>query len=209
MTDSPTQVPAASEAGRNEQILLERLRRGDEQAFVQWVNEQTPRLLSVARRYMSEESDAQDAVQDAFLSAFKSLPEFQGDSSLGTWLHTIVVRACLMKLRTRRRRPERLIEDLLPKFLDDGHRADIKAPWTVDVDELDHDETRQHVRRCIDELPQTHRTVLLLRDVEGLDTQETAALLGIEVNAVKTRLHRARLALRTLLAPHFEDRGEG
>jgi RNA polymerase sigma-70 factor (ECF subfamily) len=190
-----------------ESSLLSRLLDGDDAAYAQLVNDHGPRLLAVARRFMHEESDAQDAVQDGFRAAFKALPAFKADASLGTWLHAIVVRACLMKLRTKRRRPERSIEDLLPKFHDDGHRADPGAAWSVDDDLLQRRETRELVRTSIDELPETYRTVLMLRDIEGFDTQDTADMLGIETNAVKTRLHRARQALRTLLSPHFEAGG--
>jgi RNA polymerase sigma-70 factor (ECF subfamily) len=162
------------------------------------------RMLAVARRMLRSEEDARDAVQDAFLSAFRALESFQGDARLSTWLHRIVVNACLMKLRTRRRKPEESIEDLLPGFLEDGHQASPATPWRDDVDALvDRERTRELVRTCIDRLPETHRTILLLRDVEDRDTDETAALLGLSPSAVKTRLHRARQALRTLLDPHF------
>ncbi|MFN2445671.1 MAG: sigma-70 family RNA polymerase sigma factor [Vicinamibacterales bacterium] len=109
-----------------------------------------------------------------------------------------------MKLRTRRRRPEESIEPLLPAFADDGHHRDRISSWDEPVDEaLDRAETRRIVRALIDELPESYRTVLLLRDIEGLDTAEAASALGLTSAAVKVRLHRARQALRTKLAPHF------
>jgi RNA polymerase sigma-70 factor (ECF subfamily) len=153
---------------------------------------------------LRSDEDARDAVQDAFLSAFRSLDGFQGDALVSTWLHRIVVNACLMKLRTKRRRPEESIEDLLPGFLEDGHQAQPAAQWKESGDDLlAREETRTLVRACIDRLPEAHRTILILRDVEELDTDETAALLGLTSSAVKTRLHRARQALRTLLDPHL------
>lgn len=201
--ERPTELRPARVMSSEESALLARLLAGDDAAYAQLVNDHGPRLLAVARRFMREESDAQDAVQDGFLAAFKALPAFKADSALGTWLHAIVVRACLMKLRTRRRHPERSIEELLPRFMDDGHRVDPGPAWSVDDDTVQRRETRDLVRKQIQELPETYRTVLMLRDIEGFDTQETADMLGIEANAVKTRLHRARQALRTLLAPHF------
>jgi RNA polymerase sigma-70 factor (ECF subfamily) len=117
-----------------------------------------------------------------------------------------VVNTALMKLRTRRRRPEESIEALLPGFLADGHHAERFTAWTERADQaLARNETREAVRRHIDELPESFRTVLLLRDIEGLSTEETARLLETTTNAVKIRLHRARQALRTLLAPHFVE----
>lgn len=161
-------------------------------------------MLAVARRLLRVEEDARDAVQEAFLSALKSIDSFAGEARLSTWLHRIVVNAALMKLRTRRRRPERSIEEMLPTFLSDGHQAQPPSPWRQSVSgELERAETRALVRNRIDELPEAYRTVLILRDIEELDTEETARLLSCSVNAVKTRLHRARQALRTLLAPQF------
>jgi RNA polymerase sigma-70 factor (ECF subfamily) len=142
-------------------------------------------------------------VQDAFLSAFRSLDRFDEQAALGTWLHRIVVNAALTKLRSRRRHPEKPIEELLPAFLADGHQARPSRNWPDPSAALQRGETRDSVRRHIDELPEDYRTVLLLRDIEGMDTDETARLLGLTPGAVKTRLHRARQALRALLEPEF------
>lgn len=158
----------------------------------------------MARRFLRNPEDANDAVQEAFIAAFRSLDRFEGTSRLSTWLHRIVVNAALMKLRSRRRAPEDSIEDLLPKFLEDGHPVHPSRPWSVTTEEaVQQRETRDLVRRCIDRLPESFRTVLLLRDIEELDTQEVARMIGISENAVKIRLHRARQALRGLLDPHF------
>ena len=187
--------------------VLERLRAGDEQAYEQLVRSESGRLLAVTRRILGSEDDARDAVQDAFLLAFRSINRFAGHSRLSTWLHRIAVNAALMRLRSRQRKREQSIEPLLPSFLDDGHHAEQFAPWPEPVDQaMEKAETRQTVRRLIGQLPESYRTVLLLRDIEGLDTDETAKLLEMTPNAVKVRLHRARQALRTLAAPHFRRR---
>jgi len=188
--------------------LLAGLRGGDPAAHAEVVRRYSPRMLATARRILRNDEDARDAVQDAFLSAFKALDSFEGQAQLATWLHRIAVNAALMKLRSRRRKPERLIDDLLPRFHDDGHAAELAAPWENAAERaLERKETRAFVRGAIDELPENYRTVLLLRDIEGLDTEETARQLGVTKLVVKTRLHRARQALRTLLDPHF--RGDG
>jgi RNA polymerase sigma-70 factor (ECF subfamily) len=197
--------PGASDLA-DEPALLEALRRGDPRAFETLVGTHGGRLLAVSRRFLRNEEDARDAVQDTFLQAWRAMGDFAGDAKLSTWLHRIVINASLMKLRTRRRRPEESIETLMPKFLEDGHPREPAARWQERSDvALARGETRAMVRECIERLPDAYRTVLLLRDIEELDTGEAAKHLGISPNAVKTRLHRARQALRTLLDPHFRE----
>jgi RNA polymerase sigma-70 factor (ECF subfamily) len=154
----------------------------------------------VARRFLRDEADAQDAVQEAFLAGFKAITSFEEGCRISTWLHRIVVNASLMKLRSRRRRPEQPIEDLLPQFLEDGHHVSRPLEWMAPADVLiERQEVRMFVRECVERLPEGYRTILLMRDFEELDTAETAQMLGIAEGAVKTRLHRARQALRGLL----------
>ena len=184
--------------------LVLRLQRGEDAAFEELVRAHGGRLLRVARRLLSSEEDARDAVQDAFVRAFQSIGTFGSASMLSTWLHRIVVNACLMRLRTRRRKPEEDIEQYLPRFLADGHQAEPNVRWSESAETaLERSELRQLVRKSIDELPDTYRSVLLLRDIEELSTEEVASMLGTTANAVKIRLHRARQALRTLLDPHL------
>jgi RNA polymerase sigma-70 factor (ECF subfamily) len=188
----------------DEGTLLERLRAGHDDAFEACLRTYCARLLMVARRILGNEEDAQDALQDAFLSAFKDIARFEGRSELGTWLHRIVVNAALLRLRSRQRHPERSIEDLLPHFGEGEHQVDPPAPWKATSETLvQQQESRELVRRCVDQLPDAYRNVLLLRDIEGMDTEETARLLCVSQGVVKTRLHRARQALRTLLDPHW------
>ena len=193
-----------NEARPDETTLLERLRAGEDAAYEELVRLYGPRLLAVARRFLRSEDDAQDAVQDAFLNAFRSIDSFEGQARISTWLHRIVVNASLMKLRTRRRKPEQSIEELLPNFLEDGHMTNLATPWrTAGEDEVELAQLRDLLLQKAQQLPDSFRNVLLLRDIEGLDTEEAAQLLEISTAAVKTRLHRARLALRELLDPHL------
>lgn len=186
--------------------LITRLRAGDADAFESLVREQTPRLLRVARRFMRNEEEARDAVQDAFISVFRSVRSFGEQSLLSTWLHRIVVNACLMRLRAQKRRGEdEDIEQLLPKFREDGHQLERSVRWEAADSQLERTERCNLVRACIDRLPESYRAVLLLRDIEELDTEETAEILQMTPNAVKVRLHRARQALRTLLDPHMRS----
>ncbi len=188
----------------SEAALLAALRAGDERAYERLVVEYGGRLLAVARRLMRNEEDARDAVQEGFLLAFRALPRFEGHSRISTWLHRIVVNAALMKIRARKSRPEEPIEPFLPTFQEDGHSTVDFTAWEGGAEKLlERQETCSLVRRAIDRLPDTYRNILLLRDIEELDTAEVAELLGITPNAVKIRLHRARQALRHLLDPHF------
>jgi RNA polymerase sigma-70 factor (ECF subfamily) len=182
--------------------LLERLRAGNAEAFDRLVRSQTPRLLAIARRILRCEHDAQDAVQDAFVAAFRSLHAFQRDSRLSTWLYRIAVNASLMKLRARSRRREDPLEDDAAGGVGAGSA---EAAGSDEV--LERDQTRALVRACIDRLPENYRVVLVLRDLEELDTAEVAPLLGLSTDALKMRLHRARQALRKLLEPHMERDG--
>jgi len=184
--------------------LLARLRAGENAAFEELTVLAAGRMLSIARRMMPNEADAEEAVQDAFLNAFRALPKFDGRAKLTTWLHQITVNACLMKLRAKRRRPERSIEDLLPAFVADGHQKNPAGAWSDEAPRnLESSEFREIVKLKLEELPEQYRAVLVLRDVEGLDTEETATVLGVTLDTVRTRLHRARQALKTLLDPYF------
>jgi RNA polymerase sigma-70 factor (ECF subfamily) len=190
---------ANTETDWNERDILARLRAGDEVAFELLVRRYSGRLLSVARRLVRDEEDARDAVQDGLLSAFRSMDRFEGGSQLGTWLHRIVVNAALMRLRSRKRHPECSIEELLPVFGPDGHRA-LRPVEEVGADvQLERDQLRAVVRECVELLPDGYRETYLLRDVDELSTEDAAAALGISPNAVKIRLHRARQALMTLV----------
>jgi RNA polymerase sigma-70 factor (ECF subfamily) len=180
--------------------LVARLKARDEEAFETTVRQYGGQMLATARRLLGNEHDAHDAVQQAFISAFKSIDGFNGDARLSTWLHRIVVNAALMQMRSRRRRSEVPIDDLLPQFDEQGRWADESegSGW-ADEHAMDRRDTRQMVRRCIDKLPEVYRSVLLLRDIEELDTVEVADMLRITPNATKVRLHRAHQALKTLI----------
>jgi RNA polymerase sigma-70 factor (ECF subfamily) len=198
--------------GGAEAALIARLRAGENAAFEELVRLAGGRMMAVARRLLRREEDAQDAVQEAFLNAFKSLDRFDGRSQLTTWLHRITVNVCLMKLRSQKRRggPERSIEEMLPTFVSDGHQTRATPTWKpISKPEasggIESAEVRDLVRSTIESLPEQYRVVLMLRDIEELSTEETAEALGMSVSAVKTRLHRARQALRGLLEPHMQE----
>ncbi len=184
-----------------ENALLARLRRGEDLAFEELVRSASPSLLATLRRLLPSEEDARDALRETFVAAFRSLESFEGPGRLSTWLHGTAVKAALAMLRSRGGSPEPAIDDLLPRFDASGHRVvDPADPARAAGQRLDGERRHAAVRRCIDRLPETHRSVLLLRDVAGLGNEETARALGLSAAAAKARLHRARQALLTLLA---------
>ncbi len=185
----------------DEAALIEALRSGDGQAFETLVRTYGGRLMSIARRMLHDEDDAREVVQAAFVAAFQNRASLPADSSISTWLHTIAVKTALQKLHDRPRMPEEAVAGYLPRFLPGGVHAETFAPWPERVEvALAHKEVAQQVREDIETLPETYRTTLLLRDVEGMSREETATIVDTTPNAVKIRLHRGRMALRTLIA---------
>jgi RNA polymerase sigma-70 factor, ECF subfamily len=188
----------------DEPQLIARLRAGEETAFEQLVRSTSGRLLAAARRLLRNEEDARDAVQSAFIRAFQSLSRFREESRLSTWLHRILVNEALMRLRSRARGEEESIDGLLPTFVADGHQTRDTVDWSETADKaLERAETAALINRAIDQLPESYRTVLVMRDLEELSSAEVAEMLGVSTNVIKVRLHRARQALRTLLEREF------
>lgn len=206
MISAPIQSPEVQpEPGRLEEtVWVAALRAGDEAAYERLVREKGRWLLGLARHMLGNEEDARDVVQETFLAAFRGVGRFHGQCLLGTWLRKIAVNQCLMKIRSRARKPAESIETHLPKFLEDGHQAEASQEWLVPADlAVERRELRTLVKSSIEKLPVNYRTVLVLRDIEELDSCEVAKLLALTPNTVKVRLHRARQALRALLDPHL------
>jgi RNA polymerase sigma-70 factor, ECF subfamily len=180
--------------------LVARLRAGDAESFDTIVRRYSGCLMATARRLLGNDHDAQDAVQEAFSSAFTSIGSFRGDASISTWLHRIVVNAALMQLRRRRRCAEVAIEDLPPPF--EAHAC---AAWAAERPHRTSEhwsearEMRAAIKRSIDQLRPIYRSVLWLRDMDDLSISEVAAMLKLNANTVKIRLRRARQTLKNLL----------
>jgi RNA polymerase sigma-70 factor, ECF subfamily len=184
-----------------EATLIDRLRGGDTAALEELMEQFAPRVHRLAYGITRNEADAEEVVQDVFLSLFRKIAGFEGRAALGTWIYRVTVNAALIKRRGKRVELEVFLEDHLPTFREDGHRegdrALLLADWSeTPEEELLSNETRRAVRRMIASLPDHYRVVVLLRDMEGLSNEETAAILDDSVASVKSRLHRARMALR-------------
>lgn len=178
---------------------LARLRNADHGACERLIQEYSGRMHCVARRMLRSEEDAADAVQDAFLAAFAALHRFRAQAQIYTWLHRIVVNQCLMRLRSRKRRVMLSLDAFGSTDGDGACVFEAVAPSEDAATELDRFETRLGVRRAIQQLSAEYREILILRDIEEFDTDQTAAVLSLSRSATKTRLHRARQALRTAL----------
>jgi len=188
----------------NEKSLLAAARRGDERAIRKLIDSYSPRLYNVALRILRNAQDAEDALQEAFITALNKLDQFDGRSSFLTWIYRIAVNVSLMALRRRRARSKREEPIEVPGFEEIKSRQLID--WTADpANKLLTHEMRDVMDRAIDKLPPQYRAVFVLRDLEELSTEEAAKILGITAANVKIRLMRARLFLREALELYFHD----
>ena len=154
---------------------------------------------------LRNEEDARDVVQSAYLSAFRSLEQFEGAAQLSTWLHRIVVNTALMRLRSRRRKPEESIEDLLPAFQEDGHHVEQFSDWAVPADVLlERSRRAGRSARCVDRLPDNYRRCSCCATSKSGRRRKSRRSSTMTPTAVKVRLHRARQALSTLLRRQYQ-----
>ena len=187
--------------------LVERARGGDVHAFETLVKQYDRQVFRIAQHITQNREDAQDVVQDAFLKAYEKLDQFQGNSKFYTWLVRIAVNEALMRLRKRRTGKMVSIDEDVQT--DEGSVPRDLAEWRPNPEqEYNQAEMAEILRKTINGLPPGFRVVFVLRDVEGLSTEETANALGLSVPAVKSRLLRARLQLRERLSRYFRKKNE-
>ncbi len=187
---------------------LDKMRLGDQGVYEQVMEEMLPGLYRLAYGITQDAMEAQDAVQDALLSMVRRLEDFQERSSLSTWLYRITVNASLDRVRGRRRRGETIpIEEFLPAFTEEGRYAEEVVDWSqAPLDRLLSSEAQERIQQAIASLPEEQRVVLVMKDMEEFPLSEIARTLDLSVAAVKSRLHRARLALRGVLSSYFRER---
>lgn len=191
--------------------LVERLRGGDTTALETLMDRYASRVYRLAYGITRNEADAEEVVQDVFLTLFQKIHTFEGRAALGSWIYRVATNAALIKRRGKRTEREVPLDSRLPTFLADGHMAGeaahLMADWSkTPEEELLSQETRAILHHAIDALPDQYRAVLILRDVEGLSNEEVAEVMDDSVAAVKSRVHRARMALREELTQHFGPR---
>lgn len=165
-----------------------------------------PRVYNLARRLLGNEADAEDVTQDVFVQVLRKLPTFRGEAAFPTWLYRVTVNAALAFRRKRTVRKTQPLPDPLRDFHYDGGHSRPVHRWTTEPEKraIDH-ETHALIEDAIARLLETYRDVYVLADVEGLPNAEIGEILGISLGTVKSRLHRARLQMRSMLAPYFEE----
>jgi RNA polymerase sigma-70 factor (ECF subfamily) len=184
--------------------LIARLKAGDKAACAECIEIHSPTIYRLALHLMENETDAEDVMQETFMSAFKAIDSFEGRSGLGTWLYRIAYNAAMARLR----KPDPYTVQV------DEATADIKQravpeqlfDWCcIPEEDFESSEVRTELEKAIHDLPESLKTVFVLRELEGLSTIDTAATLDLSQSAVKVRLHRARLWLRERLTPYFRE----
>jgi RNA polymerase sigma-70 factor (ECF subfamily) len=179
----------------------EALRHAD--AFDRLYQDHVDRMYRFAQRLCGSPDDAKDLVQETFLSAYRSLKDFRGESSVSTWLYTIAAHACQRMRRKRKGEPERELSlDALIPTSDGEMPIQIPGDELSPEERLEHKQLRRSLLAAVHKLPKKYRMVLVLRDMEGLSAREVGAVMGLTERAVKSRLHRARLFVRQELGGH-------
>lgn len=199
-------VRITSKIVNEEDIDLPALLAGDRSEFEKVVRNEAPRLFKVLLRYVRDEDEARSLVQETFLQAYEGLDSFRGDSKFTTWLYSIGINQARARFRKEKRHnhlTEEEIDRLQPSFSRGRYTATFE-PWRPD-EMASRSERRRIVHQAIAKLPENHRIVIDLRDIQEFTTDETAEILKMTSGAVRVRLHRARQALRTLLEPYFSN----
>ncbi|MFT5374539.1 MAG: RNA polymerase sigma-70 factor (ECF subfamily) [Candidatus Latescibacterota bacterium] len=189
--------------------LVRRARSGDLDAFEWLLGRHQQRVLRVVLSIVKEPMDAEEVAQEVFLTVFEKIDKFRGDASFTTWLHRVAVNAALMQRRKKKADRSVSLDEVMPAFDDKGMIAANVGDWTERAeDPVLQQEARAVIEAAVDKLEEIYRTVFTLRDIQGFSTEETAGILDLSIAAVKTRLHRARLFLRSELSDYFEKRAE-
>jgi RNA polymerase sigma-70 factor (ECF subfamily) len=182
--------------------LIEKVKSGDHEAFAQLVRRYEGKVYQLALRLTGNDMDAMDVLQDVFLSVYQKIHTFRGTAAFSSWLYRIAANASFARLNKRKRTAAVALDDVIPVL--DESASGFHTEWSNKPDAvLFNKEAREALEKAIRSLPDDFRTVVVLRDVENLPNHEVADLLNLSVPAVKSRLHRARLALRKMLGDYF------
>jgi len=197
-----SKVPYERQSEVDANVLIQRLQAGCIEAFENLFERYSPGVYRQAMRFLGNEAEAEEVMQEVFLTLYEKASTFRGDAAVSTWLYRLAANAALSRLRRRSRRHEVPLDAYLPQFSDGGHHSERPVvDWSHDIERvLVREETRQLLREAIDKLRPMDKAVVVLSDLEELSQQETADILGLSLAAVKARLHRARLFLRAQLA---------
>jgi RNA polymerase sigma-70 factor (ECF subfamily) len=191
-----------------EPALLARAQEGDTGAFEALVELHRDRVFGLAFRMLRSEADAAEVTQDAFFSAFQHLDELRGEAAFGSWLYRIAANAAVARLRRRKVARQAEGELAAPEFSERGGLTQLPRPeWArAAEDQVLDAELGQAIHQASDALPEDHRQVFLLKDVDGLSYEQIAEVTGDSVPAIKSRLHRARLTMREAIERFYEEK---
>jgi RNA polymerase sigma-70 factor, ECF subfamily len=195
----------------DDRTLLDKAVAGDAAALEALMTRHAGRVYRLAYGITRNPADAEEVVQDVFLTVVRKGGSFEGQAALATWIYRVTTNAALNRRRGKRRELEVSLEEHLPQYTEDGHRAgdrsDLLADWSSTPEQqVLSGESRRVLENAIDSLPDHYRAVLVLRDVEELSNEEVASIVGDSLASVKSRLHRARMALREQLTRHLGER---
>jgi RNA polymerase sigma-70 factor, ECF subfamily len=195
----------------DDRTLLDKAVAGDAGALEALMTRHAGRVYRLAYGITRNPADAEEVVQDVFLTVVRKGGSFEGQATLATWMYRVTMNAALNRRRGKRRELEVSLEEHLPTYTENGHRAgdrsDLLVDWSSTPEErVLSGESRRVLENAIDSLPDHYRAVLVLRDVEELSNEEVASIVGDSLASVKSRLHRARMALREQLTRHFGGR---
>lgn len=188
----------------DENELIRRSKAGDTESFSQLVQIYERRIVNYAFRMLRDRDDAEDAAQEAFLRAYRKLDTFNGDSAFSTWLYTILNNICLDVLRKRKRTGEQTHISINQNSADDEYEIQIEDSSPGPYDSYRRKAAMKALEAAIGKLSDEHRAVIVMRDINGMEYDEIAKILGISLGTVKSRISRARLALRKILEEDME-----
>ncbi len=186
-------------------ILVNKIKKGSQEAFEELVEKYESKVYHLALRFVKSQEDAEEVLQDVFVTLHRKLDLFQGKSAFSSWLYRIVVNAAFMKLRKRRQDRTVSVEDLTPAVQQQYLEGDVHSYDNYTDSFTINRELRDILQKAIDRLPEQYRSVFILRDVNGLSNQEVSEILQLSIPAVKSRLHRSRLMLRKKLQRQYTE----
>jgi len=183
--------------------LVAEFKAGNNDSFVELINRYTQKVHNLAIRISRNAEDAEEILQDVFVTIYKKIDKFEGKSAFSSWMYRITVNTAFMKLRKRKQAPTISLEDVAQPVRENysGDRSDLSD---INVISSKH-QLREEIERAVARLPEEYRVIFVLRDIDGLSNQEVGEILSLSVPAVKSRLHRSRLMLRKRLQKFYDD----
>ena len=189
-----------------EEQLVKNLQAGESGSFEKLASIYQKKIYALSFNLTRNVMDSEDVTQEVLLTLFKKIHTFQGRSAFSSWVYRITLNATYMKLRSRKKEKSISIEELLPSLNGAGFQQEKIQDWSENTESIIFDnEVRETIKKAVNLLPEKEKVVFLLRDVEGLSTENVSEILELTVPAVKSRLHRARLFLRKKLASYFDE----